>query len=458
MIQIQDIGTHVRISTEFGKIVLLPKNQYEIRQDENDANHFIISQSDRIEFDFYWEQVSSPSTANPEALIQTLSTYFYASNSSEGVITAIESTIGSVDSLNSSNTLLNANQTFTGSAVDVSSYPSCIVSCYASHAGTLYVEFSTNGTNWDSSIVFNIEANNNEVHRVSVSKQYYRIRYVNGGTNQTTFRLQSIKGYQQSLTSALNSVIQEDADAIVSRNIDYEQALVRGLFQNNSLVLKSGRNPSITSASVPEDVINGSTPYTGFPLTSPEELQFFSDSVSDTGTVTFLYLATATSTAYQTGTVTLNGTTPVNSGITAYRVHSMSYNNGSTATFNAGTITCRWRTTTSVIFLTIPPSTSQSYSAIYTVPFGCTGYIKRVFCEVADSASVAVQGALWTRLSGQSPRLRRNFSCQTGSAYNDVIYGGLVFPSMTDIALRITNSTSNSATIVVGGFDLILVS
>lgn len=236
----------------------------------------------------------------------------------------------------------------------------------------------------------------------------------------------------------------------------FEDAASIGLSDNTQLILKSGRNPTITSGSVPEDMFNGSTTYVGFPTGTPEEIQVFSSNAGDTGTLTFTYLASTTATAYTTATVTLNGTTPVNTGITAYRVHTANYNSGSATAFNLGAITIRWRTTTTVVFIVIPIGTSQSYAAVYTIPFGSTGLIKRIFCNINDSASVSVQGALWIRGNGMSPRLRRNFSCSTGSAYNDTIYGGLTLPALTDVTMRIISSTSNSATVVVGGFDMLV--
>jgi hypothetical protein len=68
---------------------------------------------------------------------------------------------------------------------------------------------------------------------------------------------------------------------------------------------------------------------------------------------------------------------------------------------------------------------------------------------------MAIQHALWIREVGKSPRLRRN-----GSFTNQINYLDenvlLKLPAGTDVTLRITNTTSNTAQTIVGGFDLIL--
>ena len=126
---------------------------------------------------------------------------------------------GTVSTVNSTTTPLLAAATFTGTGVDVSVYPSVVVAALTDQAGTLYIEFSPDNTNWDSSLSFTVTASVNEVHRITVTRQYFRVRFTNGAVNQTYFRLQALLGSQPSLTSALNSTVQSDADALVTRSV-----------------------------------------------------------------------------------------------------------------------------------------------------------------------------------------------------------------------------------------------
>ena len=121
---------------------------------------------------------------------------------------------------NSSSDPLAGGATFTGTAYDVSEYGSVVTAVKTDQAGTLYMEFSVDGTNWDSSLSFAVAAGVNEVHRLSVTRKWFRVRFTNtSGSLQSYFRLQSLAGSQPILTSALNSTVQTDADAVLTRGI-----------------------------------------------------------------------------------------------------------------------------------------------------------------------------------------------------------------------------------------------
>ena len=120
---------------------------------------------------------------------------------------------------NSTSTALGAGATWTGAGENVVGYGSVVVASKSDVAGTLYMEFSPDGTNWDSSLSFVVAANVNEVHRLSVTRAHFRVRYVNGASPQTYFRLQSTLSNAPPLTSALNSTVQSDADSLVTRSV-----------------------------------------------------------------------------------------------------------------------------------------------------------------------------------------------------------------------------------------------
>lgn len=127
---------------------------------------------------------------------------------------------GTVDSNNSTAIALTAGQAFTGSATDVSAYPSVVVACKTDKDGSLYVDFSPDGTNWDSTLSFSLAAGVNEVHRISVTRKFYRARVHNTSVeNQTYLRLQTLLGAQTALTSPLNGTIQSDSDSLITRSV-----------------------------------------------------------------------------------------------------------------------------------------------------------------------------------------------------------------------------------------------
>jgi hypothetical protein len=358
---------------------------------------------------------------------------------------------------NSTSTPLNAGISFTGTAHRCLEYSVLVVSCKTDQDGSLFVDFSTNGSDWDSTLTYSVSASVNEVHRLKVSKEFYRIRMTNTpASNQSYLRLQTILSSDGGLTSPLNSAIQQDSDAVITRGITEELSIATGLFTGYSIINKFGRNPDIDTGSVPEDIWNGGGVYTGFPTGSPEEFQVFSSDAGDTGVLMFSYLASNTSTSYQTATVTLQGTTPVNTGVTGYRVHTAQYVSGSSTAFNTGTITIRHRTTTANVFCQMPIGRSQSNVSGYTIPSGYTGYIRRLFCRIVGSASGSVDGSLWVRTLNGSPRLRRPFSAATADHFEETPYGGISISSGSDVIVRITAASANNLEIIAG-YDLVLV-
>jgi len=139
-----------------------------------------------------------------------------------GGVSYIPSADGTLSTHNASSVALAPLETWSGAGEDVSAFGSVVVAVKTDAAGTLYIEFSPDNVNWDSSLSFVAVANVNEVHRLSVTRRYFRCRFTNSsGSAQTYFRLQSIFGQQPPLTSALNSTIQSDADSLVTRSVIY---------------------------------------------------------------------------------------------------------------------------------------------------------------------------------------------------------------------------------------------
>lgn len=231
-------------------------------------------------------------------------------------------------------------------------------------------------------------------------------------------------------------------------------AMQRGLVPGHVIVNKFGRNPDLDTGGV-EDVWNGGGVYTGFPTGAPEVFQAFSSSASDTGILTITYLEDFTSTSYKTASVQLNGTTPVSLGVSGVRMHTARYSSGTATTFNVGTITVRHVTTTANVFCVMPIGRSQTNVAAYTVPFGHTGYIVRLFARLIGATTGLCDGALWIRGRNESPRLRRPFTVAQQDHFEEYPYGGLVVPALSDIQVRLSNASANNLDII-SGYDIVV--
>lgn len=104
---------------------------------------------------------------------------------------------GTTSEGNSTTVSLSANHTFTGKSINVLVYPTISCSIISDQQGVLYIDFSSDNINWDISYSYVYTTiNSSMVKRVNVAAKYLRIRYVNGSTNQSVFRLQTILGSQ----------------------------------------------------------------------------------------------------------------------------------------------------------------------------------------------------------------------------------------------------------------------
>lgn len=101
---------------------------------------------------------------------------------------------GKVSETNNTSTPLAASGVWVGTAEDVSKYSTVAISVYADVAGSGYVEFSTDNTNFTSGPTIPIPADSLESFIIPVTTQYIRVVYENGATPQTEFRLQTVFG------------------------------------------------------------------------------------------------------------------------------------------------------------------------------------------------------------------------------------------------------------------------
>jgi hypothetical protein len=129
-----------------------------------------------------------------------------------------------ISATNSTTSTLLSGATFTGTFVDLLGYADVIVSGKASHAsavGGLIIEFSTDGTNVDDSDSYTIAAATGFQYSFSTSTRYARVRYTNGGTGQSYFRLQTILKRTQGKPSShrIESPITGENDAELVKSV-----------------------------------------------------------------------------------------------------------------------------------------------------------------------------------------------------------------------------------------------
>jgi hypothetical protein len=89
----------------------------------------------------------------------------------------------------SSNESLGANGEAIVGTISPGSADNVVGLVFSNQGGTLHIEQSANGTNWDFDTEVVIVASVGKGFSVPVYAPYVRLRYVNGATAQTAFRL-----------------------------------------------------------------------------------------------------------------------------------------------------------------------------------------------------------------------------------------------------------------------------
>lgn len=147
---------------------------------------------------------------------------------------------------NSTSTPLGIGENFTGVPALVTD-PSIMVVAATDKDGELYVEFSIDGTNWDTSLKFNYRTGRiNPPHIFEVGGRFVRIRFENSsGEAQTYLRIHSYVGSFNKLTAPINGTLAETYDAIVMRPTDYHYEVAMGKRQGRATINKWGHNENV---------------------------------------------------------------------------------------------------------------------------------------------------------------------------------------------------------------------
>lgn len=246
------------------------------------------------------------------------------------------------DTGNSTTKALDNGETFTGTAIPVSSYKSVTVAVLTDQSGTLKIQFSPDKSNWDSTLSYDVAANNNDVHQLEITRPYMRVTFTNdSGSDQTFLRMTTLIGEQGKLTSKLNSTVQQDSDATVVRPADFKYEVAQGRWQNHSMWNKFGYNNDIDTASGEEILAawGGTFQY----LTSGETLTIVSSSTSDTsagvGARSIVIWGVDSNWDDVIEVVTLNGTTNVVTTSSWIGINRISIYLAGSSVSNVGNIT-----------------------------------------------------------------------------------------------------------------------
>ena len=225
--------------------------------------------------------------------------------------------------------------------------------------------------------------------------------------------------------------------------------VAEGNIAGHSFVHKFGYNSEVDTATDPETVwsYGGLYPWSDLDNASPHFLFIKSGSASDTMSVTFQ--GVDGSGVLISDTVTLNGTTAVQSNRTFKRVFR-AYTN---SVANVGNITFHLVNGTGTVVCHIPAGEAQTLMAVYTVPAGKTGFLYTCDCSTNHFKSMTIK--FYVRFPNAPFRIAHVVEL-TGASYRYDFPFPVTLPAGTDIEVRADNVMENN-TRVSANFDILLV-
>ncbi len=131
---------------------------------------------------------------------------------------------GEVSTANSTSTPLLAGKEFAGTAVNVLNAAIIFVTVYsdvASATDGLHIRISSDGITWRTDDVFTVPAGTEKTFSFQPNKNYFRIHYTNGDSNQTVFDLQTVikKMYCKPSSHRIQDNIVDEDDAELVKSV-----------------------------------------------------------------------------------------------------------------------------------------------------------------------------------------------------------------------------------------------
>lgn len=280
--------------------------------------------------------------------------------------------------VNSSETILNNGETFTGTA-ELNKHTDVMVWVSTDQNGILYAEFSQDGTNWDTSLSFNYDTTRiNPPHVLVKGFRFFRVRFTNNsGSNQTYLRLSTYYGSFDKLTSPINSTISENYDAVPTRPTDFHYEVAEGKRQGRTTWNKFGYNDDVDTGT--EEII-ASFGGAFSKLSGTDTLEIVSTSSNDeftgTGARKVVIIGVDSNWDSLTEEVDLDGVNPVQTNNDFLGVNQVYVSESGSGETNEGSITIKGATQTTVTLAHIPIGEGISQEAIF--------YVKNNYTALAD--------------------------------------------------------------------------
>ena len=298
---------------------------------------------------------------------------------------------------NSTTTPLTTSATFTGTA-EQNGAAHVGVMVKTDQPGTLFFDFSGDGTNWDSTYPvqgFAVAANVPDFHVAVKLGRYFRVRFVNGDDGAQTFlRLYTYYGTDfVPGAHALNQQIGNDTDAIVVRPTNFGDEVLTERRAGVSFFTKFGYRSTLSAAGGEETVWATTGNFTPMTTASTFTIAYnnTTDGLGQNGALTLYFQYIDANGIDAVAVHTLGSSGSDVTSFTGLGINRVSVSSSGSADYNTNDITIT-ETTGGTTQAFIPATQSVTQQAIFFTDANSYGVAKFLFFNV-------------NKLSGSNPKV-----------------------------------------------------
>ena len=406
---------------------------------------------------------------------------------------------GVLDDTNSTHDTLLAGATFTGEPFNILPYSIIYITVYSDKASAtdgLVIEqaHKVGGSyHWDSDDKFTIPATTGKTFSIQPALEYIRVKYTNGGDDQTSFRLHTVLKQDMGLDSShrISDDIVSDDDARLVKavltakadgdgftnitataannlkvaNVEDGLSIAKGDVPGTTYIHKFGNAPDFDSGdgyvTIWDGANDGGVDIMSYTYSTTADIDSLISTAADTVDIEVQGLDANYDLVTQT--ITLTGTTRKALDTDLIRVFRMK-NVG--ATELAGTVSCYVDslapggvvTDKTKVRAIITIGFNQTLMAVYTIPNGKTGYMRSWYASASGARKASAHIVhLEARSFGGVFQTKHVSALQTAgtSQIQHEYVEPEVFAAKTDLEMHA--NTDEDVAAIAAGFDIVLV-
>ena len=355
---------------------------------------------------------------------------------------------------NSSESILLADETFTGRWEDCSSYDTISFAVKTDVTGILRAQFTSKPEDdtIDSSLTYKI-GTFNEVHRLTVTRQFFRLVYINDSVDQTYMSLDCMIGSHPLLSAPMNLSLGLDADAIAVRPTNFADEVAVGRRPGITPFTKFGYREGLTAGGGEETIWATTGNFTPQSTASTYTITYnnTTDGLGTTGALN-IYITYLDANGIATiGIHTLGNTGSDTTSFSGLGINRAVVGSSGSANMNVNAITIIDGGTTQAV---ITAGASVTQQCIYHVASDAKAIAKFIWIEAnklsgGGSPRVLVKGYVYSRISETTYEIFRttlDTSTTTMMSINEPV--GFALGS-SDILYFVADTDTNNTTVTM---------